>query len=88
MQRGTFNPLSKKLMYWDIVTSTAMLYTAFVTPFEVGSLNSDTSGDALFMLNRAVDGVFLLDIFLTFFVPYRASASEVQLVPPIKKTPH
>ena len=35
MQRLTINPLSPRLRYWDACIVTALLYTAFVTPFEV-----------------------------------------------------
>ena len=53
---------------WDIVTVYALLFTALVTPYEIGFV--DLSLDPLFWINRLVDTVFLADIVLNFFISY------------------
>lgn len=61
---------------WDAVSTLALLYTALVTPFEVAFLQAprtwaDAAADGLFMLNRAVDVVFVVDILVQFFLMYK-----------------
>ena len=34
--RGLINPRGKYVQYWDLITCFALLYTLFVTPYEVG----------------------------------------------------
>ena len=43
---------------------------------QVGFLDEDSSGTALFVLNRLVDTIFVIDIALTFFMPYRAPTAS------------
>ena len=51
------NPESTGMNLWDIVTALALIFTALVTPFEVGFLPSATSPlEALFVINRLLDG--------------------------------
>jgi hypothetical protein len=63
--------------YWDVITAVLLIFVALMTPFELGFLttNVDTSGGlALFVINRLVDFVFLMDIFVqanTAFVDKR-----------------
>ena len=65
---------SLAIAYWDVTTATALLFTALITPFEVAFL---TPGDlALFVVNRAIDSIFLIDLFLQFFMAYPALATE------------
>ena len=42
---------------WDAVTSLALLFVAFVTPYEVALL--DVHLDALFIVNRIVDSMYV-----------------------------
>ena len=53
---------------WDILTSIALVFTALVTPFEVSFLPPPTTDslDVLFYVNRAVDVIFLIDMWLQF----------------------
>ena len=74
MRRTTINPLSKQLLYWDGVTSMALLFTAFVTPFEIGFISDESAGPVLFTFNRLVDTIFFMDMCATFFLPFRATA--------------
>jgi hypothetical protein len=62
---------------WDAIAMVAILYTACVTPYEVALLDppgtwADAAADALFILNRLVDAVFLLDFVLNFVVMVQA----------------
>lgn len=72
--RTTISPQSKFLSRWDLATASAMLWTAFVTPFQIGFLEPlESPASALSILNRLVDVVFIIDMILTFFIPYRES---------------
>jgi len=52
------------LMYWDIAIALCLVYTALITPFEVGFL--ETHADVLFCINRVIDSFFFLDMVLQF----------------------
>ena len=59
------------LSHWDFLTSLAMLFTAVFTPFEVSFLPPSRHADEpRFVMNRVVDGVFILDFILQFFIAY------------------
>ena len=57
----------------------AMWWTATATPFEIcfvqdRTMDAMTGFDwVIFALNRVIDSIFLIDICLTFFVPFRES---------------
>jgi hypothetical protein len=66
---------------WDWFTGILLLYTATWTPFEMAFLATDDSSmdrfvanqmylEPMFLLNRAVDAAFIVDIILVFFLPY------------------
>jgi hypothetical protein len=74
MQWYQVDPRSSKwLPQWDLAITTALIFTASVTPFEVALL--DTQLDGLFFINCVVDLLFILDLCLQFvlIVPTRAS---------------
>ena len=76
ISRRTINPRSRAIRVWDTLTVLALLYTAFVTPFEVGfSTNSGgpTEAPVNFAFNRIIDTVFGCDVVLNFYLPYRES---------------
>ena len=75
MERRTINPQSKFMRYWDQIVVLALLFTAFVTPFEV-AFAGEYIGIVNFTANRIVDAIFAIDIVLAFFIPYRASPAE------------
>ena len=53
---------------WDAVTAIALVFTALVTPFEVGFLEPATKWyDPLWLVNRVIDLVFIFDMFFKFF---------------------
>lgn len=60
---------------WDGLTSIALMFTAIVTPVEVGFMQIPMNRwtDGLFLANRAVDAIFLSDMVLHFFLMYPPS---------------
>lgn len=44
----------------------ALIFTALVTPFEVGFLESPTSVDGLWIVNRFIDLIFIADMGISF----------------------
>jgi hypothetical protein len=60
---------SRVLPFWDGITMLALVYTALFTPYEVAFMGSPPSfTDEVFLLNRAIDFVFLVDSLLQFFL--------------------
>lgn len=60
---------SKHMWIWDIVSSVSLVFVALVTPVEVGFLEPASSLlDVLFLINQAVNAIFLMDLFLQFFL--------------------
>ena len=62
----------------DITTAVALIFTLFVTPFEVSFLRPALRVDGLFVANRLVDLAFLFDIGLQFVVMYPTSSATLQ----------
>jgi hypothetical protein len=62
------NPKGWKMQSWDVVTTMAILYTLFVTPYEIG-LDLPTRFDGLLIVNQMVTFVFTVDIVVQFFLP-------------------
>jgi len=51
--------------WWDAVTAIALIFTALVTPYEVGFLPPATSPwNALWLINRFIDLIFIFDMFI------------------------
>ena len=62
---------SRLMQCWDLTTMLALLFTAIVTPVEVSFFLPPNSGwEALFLINRFVDVIFIIDLILQFFVMY------------------
>jgi hypothetical protein len=57
---------SKAMPYWDAIMILSLVYAATVTPFEVVYLADGPCVTRLFVVNRVVDLLFVLDIVLTF----------------------
>ena len=69
------HPLDAKwLGNWDIVMTLCLVFTAFVTPYEVALLEARV--DILFCINRLLDLLFMLDLLLQFVlvVPDKANS--------------
>jgi hypothetical protein len=63
------DPSNSAVGMWDGFTSLTLIFIAVFTPFEVAFLPAPTSGgESLFVLGRVVDGVFILDMLLQFFL--------------------
>ena len=66
---------------WDLITLVALIFTAFVTPYEVALLESEaeyfdlTTWDLLFTVNRLIDLIFLKDMCMQFFLAYRLNTN-------------
>ena len=69
------DPRSSKFMpRWDMAMVVALCFTAIVTPVEVAFFETDQYVTPIFVINRVVDTIFTLDIFLTFNVAYQTGA--------------
>ena len=69
------DPRTSKFMgYWDFTTSLALLFTALVTPVEVAfvQMPEDRWRDPLFLINRVIDVVFVVDVCFQFVLMYAA----------------
>jgi len=58
-----------ELQYWDIIMLCAIAYVAVMTPYEVAFLEPEYN--AMFVINRFLDCVFLGDMTLQFFITAR-----------------
>ena len=75
----SIDPLhSQWLSYWDLTTTLALIYTAIVTPVEVAFLAPpvDRLSNGVFLANRGVDCVFIIDMLIQFRVMVRITDSE------------
>ena len=54
---------------WSWLTSFALIFTAIMTPVEVGFMDipADRWADGLFITNRCVDIIFIIDVLMQFF---------------------
>jgi len=74
-------PESQYMQRWDLVTLIALMFTAFVTPYEVALLESEvdyfkvTTWDGLFSINRVIDLIFFKDMVMQFFLAYRLNTT-------------
>jgi potassium voltage-gated channel Eag-related subfamily H protein 7 len=62
--RGLVDAKSTFMANWDVVMMILLIFTAWVTPFEVSFL--DTRMNALFVINRFVDLAFVADMAVNF----------------------
>ena len=83
------HPEATGMSVWDSVTGLALVFTAMVTPFEVGFLPSAESWrDALFLINRLLDCIFVVDMVISSLLMYRVPQKpnqEKKLERPKKK---
>ncbi len=74
------HPDSTRIFAWDIVVTLALVYTATITPAEVAFAepHDDPSSCAtapLYVINRLIDCLFVLDMAKEFVLVYRTSTS-------------
>jgi hypothetical protein len=67
-ERYLLKPDTMYMQHWDHIMVVALLFTAIVTPYDVAFLEPGLNN--MFVCNRAVDCVFLVDIFITFNLMY------------------
>ncbi|KAJ3103572.1 hypothetical protein HDU97_009992 [Phlyctochytrium planicorne] len=65
------DPNSRFLRRWDALAMLMLLFTASVTPFETAFVSNDGVVDLLFLINRLVDCIFAIDLFVQMRTPYR-----------------
>jgi potassium voltage-gated channel Eag-related subfamily H protein 7 len=63
------DPRTEKMKNWDVVIALLLVYTAYVTPYEVAFLSTERI-NPLFVFNRFVDLCFICDMFRMFFTAY------------------
>nr|GEV86244.1 potassium channel AKT1-like [Tanacetum cinerariifolium] len=68
LSRFTINPLNRRYRIWQGYLVVLVFYTAWVSPFEFGFL--DSPARSLSITDNVVNGFFAIDIVLTFFVAY------------------
>ena len=76
------DPQSTMMQTWDAMTAIALIFTAIVTPLEVGFLPApECPTESMFVINRLVDSVFFFDMVLQFFLshPVRMNVWETDL---------
>lgn len=61
---------------WDLLMISCLLFTAVVTPVEIVFLDEGAQITALWMINRAIDFCFLLDLVLSFHLAFQRPASN------------
>ena len=75
------------ISYWDLITSTALIFTALVTPVEVAFLEPpevvDRLTNGLYMTNRLVDCIF---VRLAALRPLASCGLALPLAWPLKLT--
>jgi len=60
------DPNGKMMKYWDISVALALVFTGIVTPYEVVFMKQP--GGALFVVNRFIDLLFIIDMILQLFL--------------------
>ena len=55
------------MLRWEVIIALALVFTASFTPFEIAFLELPQSFlDSRFLINRLVDGIFCIDVFMRF----------------------
>ena len=65
---NVLDPFSPRMQKWDKLMFSFLIFTAIITPFEVGFCT--TKYDPWFVINRLVDLGFVCDIFVNFKLAY------------------
>lgn len=64
-----FQPQGRFMRKWNLLLVLLMLFTAVVTPYEVAFLSSGPT-EPIFWVDRVVDFLFFIDIFVTMNLVY------------------
>jgi hypothetical protein len=91
----TIDPRSSTMLaYWDAATTCSLIFTAIVTPVEVAFLTPPPQElrweNTLFLINRAVDCIFIIDMLIQLRMAYQVDTIHgVQWIQhPIKVARH
>ncbi|XAR66941.1 hypothetical protein NMG60_11013329 [Bertholletia excelsa] len=68
LRRFIISPTDRRYRAWETFLVVLVVYTAWVSPFEFGFL--ETPKAPLAIMDNVVNGFFAIDIVLTFFVAY------------------
>ncbi|KAL4340777.1 hypothetical protein GQ457_08G002950 [Hibiscus cannabinus] len=68
LKRFIVSPYDRRYRIWETFLVILVIYTAWVSPFELGFLEKPAT--PLSVTDNVVNGFFALDIILTFFVAY------------------
>ncbi len=67
---------SRWIQLWDLTMLIPLIFTALVTPVEIAFLPEGRHITILWLVNRSVDAMFMVDIALSFNVAYQESADN------------
>ena len=76
-KRGLLDPRGTFVQCWDMVTTVSLVYTMFVTPFEVG-LDLQTAFDKLFVCNVLIGIIFSADVVIQFVLPVPLKGTQLR----------
>ncbi|XP_077211663.1 potassium channel AKT1-like isoform X2 [Tasmannia lanceolata] len=68
LRRFIISPYDRRYRFWETFLIILVIYSAWVSPFEFGFLES--ARGSLAIADNVVNGFFAIDIILTFFVAY------------------
>mmetsp|Transcript_32682 Transcript_32682/g.41975 ORF Transcript_32682/g.41975 Transcript_32682/m.41975 type:complete len:757 (+) Transcript_32682:158-2428(+) len=76
--KWTIDPRGKSwVAYFDQAIAVSLIYTAFVTPYEIGFLIGQKAKiDTLFILGNLINMVFIVDFILNFFLHFQRSSEN------------
>eukprot|EP00937_MAST-01D_sp_MAST-1D-sp2_P000861 g861.t1 len=76
--RSLLDPNTRGMRRWDVCIVLALVFTALITPYEVAVMSELVYPDinALFVLNRVVDILFIVDMSLKFYTMYPQSPAN------------
>lgn len=66
---GTWDPNANWRKNWDLLMMILLLFCAFVTPFEIGFIDTNEV-DTLFVVNQVINILFIIDVVLAFNTGY------------------
>nr|AKR53708.1 KAT1-type channel [Ammopiptanthus mongolicus] len=73
LRRYIISPFNPRYRAWEMLLVVLVIYSAWICPFEFAFLSYKQ--DTLFIIDNIVNGFFVIDITLTFFVAYLDSHS-------------
>ena len=79
--RGLIDPRRHNFVpFWDAVMMLALMFTAIITPVEVALIDEGACITVLWILNRVIDLLFMIDIIIIFNMAYQEEGIKVTWV--------